>query len=228
MRKSWPLDVRTPPQGHTAGLWHTVTVRFNSEVSDPGSQLSLPYGCLLKNEWNSNQSFSTIRKAAKNVHWGRGVERNGLSEVFPHHLWFSWLCDGKLLDHPASLGLLNWLLFQQLLMSDASQPLAWSFFLAVVVQSLRCVQLFVTPWTAAHQASLSFTISQSVLKLMSIESVTPSNHLILCHPFLLLPSIFPSIRSFPMSWLFTSGGQNIGTSASVSVLPKWMFRVGFL
>ena len=62
----------------------------------------------------------------------------------------------------------------------------------LVVQSLSCVQLFVTPWTAAHQASLSLTISQGLLKLMSIESVTPSNHLILCHPLFLLPSIFPS------------------------------------
>ena len=53
-----------------------------------------------------------------------------------------------------------------------------------------------TPWTAAHQASLSFTISQSLLKLMSVESVIPSNHLILFHPLLLLPSIFPSIRGF--------------------------------
>ena len=58
------------------------------------------------------------------------------------------------------------------------------------------VWLFVTPWTAAHQASLSITNSQSLLKLMSIESVMPSNHLILCHPLLLLPSIFPSIRVF--------------------------------
>ena len=61
------------------------------------------------------------------------------------------------------------------------------------VQSLR---LFVTPWTAAHQASLSITNSWSLIKLMSIELVTPSNHLILCHPLLLLPSIFPSIRVF--------------------------------
>ena len=67
----------------------------------------------------------------------------------------------------------------------------------LIVQSLSRVQLFVTPWTAAHQASLSFTNSQSLLKLMSIESVMPSNHLILCHPLLLLPSIFPSIRVFP-------------------------------
>ena len=64
------------------------------------------------------------------------------------------------------------------------------------VQSLSHVQLFVTPWTAACQAFLSITNSQSLLKLMSIESVMPSNHLILCHPLLLLPSIFPSIRVF--------------------------------
>ena len=64
------------------------------------------------------------------------------------------------------------------------------------VQSLSPVQLFATPWTAARQASLSITNSQSLLKLMSIESVMPSNHLILCHPLLLPPSIFPSIRVF--------------------------------
>ena len=64
------------------------------------------------------------------------------------------------------------------------------------VQSLSHVQLFATPWTAAHQASLSITNSQSLLKLMSIESVIPSNHIILCCPLLLLPSIFPSIRVF--------------------------------
>ena len=64
------------------------------------------------------------------------------------------------------------------------------------VQSLSRVQIFATPWTAAHQASLSFTISQSLLKLMSKKSVTPSNHLIFCRPFLLLPSIFPIIRVF--------------------------------
>ena len=64
------------------------------------------------------------------------------------------------------------------------------------VQSLSCVQHFVTPWTAACQASLSITNSQSLLKLMFIESVKPLNHLILCHPLFLLPSIFPSIRVF--------------------------------
>ena len=89
------------------------------------------------------------------------------------------------------------------------------------VQSLSHVQLFATLWTAAHQASLSITNSQSLLKLTSTESVIPSNHLILCHPLLLPPSIFPSIRKwcFQRSQFFTSGGQRIGVSASASVLP---------
>ena len=68
--------------------------------------------------------------------------------------------------------------------------------LLVVVQLLSCIQLFSTPWTTVCQASLSFTIFQSLLKLMSVESRMPSNHLILCHSLLLLPSIFPSIRVF--------------------------------
>ena len=69
-------------------------------------------------------------------------------------------------------------------------------FLLRSVQLLSCVRLFVTLWTAAHQPSLSITNSRSLLKLISIESVMPSNHLILCHSLLLLPSIFPSIRVF--------------------------------
>ena len=67
----------------------------------------------------------------------------------------------------------------------------------IVVQLLDHVQLSVTPWIAASQVSLSFTISQSLLRLMSIESMMPSNHLVLCCPLLLLPSIFPSFRVFP-------------------------------
>jgi len=81
-------------------------------------------------------------------------------------------------------------------------------------------QTLCDPITAARQASLSITNSQSLPKLMSIESVMPSNHLILCHPLLLLPSIFRNIRSFQMSQLFALVGQNIGVSASTSVLPK--------
>ena len=81
------------------------------------------------------------------------------------------------------------------------------------VQSLTSVRLFVTPWTAARQTSMSITSSRSLLTLRSIESVMPSNHLILYHPLLLPPSIFPSIR------VFASGVQSIGVSASASVLP---------
>ena len=87
----------------------------------------------------------------------------------------------------------------------------------IVVELLSQVWVFTTPWTAARQASPSFTISRSLLKLLSIESM-PSNHLILCRP-LLLPSILPASGSFPMSQLFTSGGQSTGALASASVLP---------
>ena len=87
------------------------------------------------------------------------------------------------------------------------------------VQSLSHVQVFVTPWTAAHQASLSITNSQSLLKLMSLKSVMPSNHLITVVPFSSCLHSFPASRSFQMSQLFPSGGQSTGVSASTSVLP---------
>ena len=112
-----------------------------------------------------------------------------------------------------------------------------NFYILIVVQSLSHVWLLATPWTAAHQASLSFTISQSLLKLMSIELMMPSNHLIFCCPLLLLPSVFPSI--FPMNLLFTSGGQcmklhlpmniqgwfPLGLTGLVSLLSKGHSRV---
>ena len=87
------------------------------------------------------------------------------------------------------------------------------------VQSLSRVQLFATLWTATHQASLSITNYWSLLKFMSIKSVMPSNHVILCQSLLLLPSIMSNIRVFQMSQFFTSDGQNFGVSASASVLP---------
>ena len=91
------------------------------------------------------------------------------------------------------------------------------------VQSLSHVWPFATPWTAAHQASLSIAKSQSLLKLMSIESVMPSNHLILCRPLLLLPQSLPASGSFPVSQFFPSGGQSVGASASASVLiAEWV------
>ena len=101
------------------------------------------------------------------------------------------------------------------------------------VQSLSRIRLFATPWTAVHQAPLSSTISRSLLKYMSIESVMPSNHLILCGPLLLLPSIFPSIRDFsnesalhirwPKYWSFSF---SISSSSEYSGLIS--FRIAWL
>ena len=87
------------------------------------------------------------------------------------------------------------------------------------VQSLSCVQLFVTPWNAACQASLSITNCQNLLKLTSIESMMPSSHLILCRPLLLLPSIFCSVRVFSNESVLCIRWPKYSVSASASVLP---------
>ena len=113
---------------------------------------------------------------------------------------------------------------------------------AAVVQSLSHVRLFVTPWTTARQASLSITNSQSLLKLMSIDVVMPFNHLILCHPLLLLPSIFPSIRVFsselnvrirwPKCWSFSfsvsSSSEYSGLTSFIYDLSLYLLSVQFL
>ena len=88
----------------------------------------------------------------------------------------------------------------------------------VVIQLLSRVWRFVTPWTAAHTASLSFSIFPSLLRFVSIELVIPSNHLILCCP-LLLPSVFPNIRVFSNESALMPGGQSVGASASALVIP---------
>ena len=94
-----------------------------------------------------------------------------------------------------------------------------SWFFVVAIQSFSHVPLFATQWTQTRQSSLSFTIFQNLLKLMSVELVMPSNHLILCHPLFLLPSIFrASVGSFLMSRPFVSGDQSTGASTSASVL----------
>ena len=97
------------------------------------------------------------------------------------------------------------------------------------VQSLSHVWLFVTPWTAAHQASLSITDSWNLLKLMSIESVMSSNHLILCHPLLLLPSVFPSIRVFFNKPVLLIRWPNIWTfSLSISPSNEYSGLISFM
>ena len=100
------------------------------------------------------------------------------------YLFLSWLCWVFVAKHWLSL------------VAVSREGLLSSWGVLFVVQLFNHVQFFATPWTAARQASLSFTISQNLLKLMSIVLVMPSNHLILCHPLLLLPSVFPSIRVF--------------------------------
>ena len=90
---------------------------------------------------------------------------------------------------------------------------------AVVASSLSHVRLLATPWAAARQASLCVTTSWSLLKFTFLKSVMVSNYLILYFPLLLYLQSFPASGSFPMHWLFSSGGQSIGASASASVLP---------
>ena len=109
------------------------------------------------------------------------------------------------------LEILNWITSAKTLFQNKAISL---------VQSLSCVLLFTTPRTTACQAFLSITNSQSLLKLMSIESVMLSNHLILYCPLLLLPSIFPRIRIFSNESVLPSGGQSIGVSASASSLSN--------
>ena len=103
--------------------------------------------------------------------------------------------------------------------SNSFFKLKYNCFQFSLVQSFSCVLLCVTTWTAAPQASLSITNSQSSLRLMSIKSVMPSSHLILCRPLLLPPSIFPSIRAFSNESVLIWTGQSIEVSASASVLP---------
>ena len=112
----------------------------------------------------------------------------------------------------------------------ARQPWSQSPQCFVVIQSLSWIQIFGTPWTAARQASLSFTISWSLLKLMCVTLVIPSNHLILCHPLFLLPSVFPNIKVFsndstlhikqPKYWSF-----NFSISPSNEYLELISFRI---
>ena len=146
------------------------------------------------------------------------VYKAPLSMGFPRQDYCS-LLQGIFSNQGLKLHLLQWQAYSFLL-SHQGSPYMYLFFSSnscpncfccSVTQS--CLTLW-TRWTAACQGSLSFTVSQSLLKLVSIESMMPSSHLILCRSLLLLPQSFPASQSLPMSQLFPSGGQSFGASAS--------------
>ena len=135
-----------------------------------------------------------------------------------------WQMDDYPLHHQESsqIKLLNYntLIYFIFVHSHMEKTIHQSFFFHQSFNSVaQEVSDSATPWTTAREAFPSITNSQSLLKLISIESVMPSKHIILCCPLLFLPSIFSSIGSFPMSQFFESGGQSVGASASALVLP---------
>ena len=137
---------------------------------------------------------------------GLGMARDQRLSYVQWHLWAQgWVI--KLLNGFIVLICFPW------------YPLRHHWYFSTVQFSHSVVSDSATPWITARQASLPITNSRSLLKLMSIESVMPSNHLILCGPLLLPPQSFPASRSFPMSQFFPSGGESIGVSASAWVLP---------
>ena len=143
-----------------------------------------------------------------------------LKEWFKHQTWW----ETCFLFDLHTLSLINLLLlsFYISITNITCKPETWSTFLDHTlssVQSLGCVWFFVTPWTAARLASPSITNSQSLLKLMSIKSVMPSNHLILCCPLSSCLQSFPASGSFPRHQFFASRGQSIQVSASTLVFP---------
>ena len=165
--------------------------------------LVLPYICVLSNSVVSNSLQS---------HGLYVAHQAPLSMEFSRQEYWSGL------PFPPPGDLLNPGIKPEFFISPA---LAGRFFTIQFssVQSLSCVLLFVTPWTAARHASLSITNYRSLPKLMSIKLVTPSNHLSSVIPFSSCHQSFPTTVSFQMSQLFTSGGQSIGVSVSTSVLP---------
>ena len=161
--------------------------------------------------------------------FSRYISKGGIAEPYDNSIFLVFLRNFHTVFHNDCT---NLHFYQECTRILFSPHILQLLLLMVSVQSLSHVWLFVTPWTAVHQASLSITNSQSLLKLMSIESVMPSNHLILCHLLLLLPSIFPSIRVFsnesvlhirwPKYWSFSF---NISPSKEH---PGLIFRMDWL
>ena len=164
----------------------------------------------IRGQWPCRPHSQSVSEAGGGLHLLKRVWYSSTSPDTPLHPWV-WIC----LSVKWEQGCIFALCFIQRLKKNNSI----NYFVAVVIQSLSHILHFATPWTAARQASRSFTISQSLLKLMFIESVMLSNHLIFCHLLLLCLQSFPASGSFLMSRLFPSGGQSTGASALGSVLP---------
>ena len=134
----------------------------------------------------------------------------------------------SIISSKTSAAFLNFCLDNLSIVISGNIEFTHSYYITVVVQLLSCVKLFGTLWSAARQAFLSFTISQSLLKLMSIESVLPSNQFILCCPLLLLPSIFPSIRVFTNELALLIGWPKYwGFKCSISPSSKYLWWISF-
>ena len=182
---------------------------FPSSVLDTfwqlwGTHLSVSYVFVLSyNSWGSHGKYTGV-VCHSPLQWIMFCQN---SPLCPVHL--GWPCTAWLIA----------LLSYASLFTMTRQWLWRELAIPQPVQSLSRLRLFLTPWTAAHQASLSITNSRSSPKLMSIESMMPSSHLILCRPFLLLPPIPPSIRVFSNESALCIRWQSIGVSASTSVLP---------
>ena len=141
----------------------------------------------IRGQWPRRPHSQSVSEAGGGLHLLKLVWYSSISPDIPLHPWV-WIC----LSVKWEQGCIVALCFIQRLKKNNSIK----YFVVVVIQLLSHIQCFAAPWTAAYQASRSFTISQSLLKFMFVESVILSNQLIFCHPLLLLPSIFPSIRVF--------------------------------
>ena len=221
MQETWvgSLDWREPLEEGMATHSSILAWRI-PRTEEPGGLQSLG-SQRVKHDWGTMHSFAAIHLSLSVIQKKKKIER--LQNIFSYSLQCFWFCScflrflflsGKALSeifpvlcvqshNHVQLFTVPWTIACQASPSTKSR---WLFttsttwedqnFLLFFVQSLSHVRLFATPRTAAHQASLSFTISRSLLKRMSIELMMSSNHLILCHPLLLLPLIFPSIRVF--------------------------------
>ena len=208
--------------------WEIFQAENNQDPKDSGRNLDFPLSCLKSVDRGSAPGSLTVGIHNMNQMCRQGGSQQSLLKFCYVSHWLHW---SKSLDFHLQV---NYLLPFDVPNPHPQHSLQFKLKVvykvrvfsltghlsgAAVLQSLSHVWLFATPWTAARQASLSFTISQSLLKLMPTELVVPSNHLILSvTPFPCLQS-FPASGSFPISQLFQLGGQSTGASASASVLP---------